>query len=133
MRRRSLLPAALVTVALLSGCGGANQADQVRAKVQQFARAVAAHDYATLCRQVLAPRLLADIVAGGLTCPQAMRIGLARVQGARLVIGSVSVNGSHASVQALSQAVHEATLLTTLELVRTGGGWRVASLGRATG
>jgi len=116
----------------LAGCG-ASATSQVRTKVMQFAVAVHTHDYRTICTQALGPTLLADIAAGGLSCEKAMSLSLGRVTGARLVIGTISVNGTTASVQTVTQATGERTTFATLELAKVAGGWRIESLGNAAG
>lgn len=110
---------------------GASQQSEVRAKVMQFASAVHDHDYRALCAQVLAPALLADIASGGISCEKALGLGLAGVRDARLVIGTITITGSRASVVTLTQAHGERSALATLELTHTGAGWRIASLGNA--
>ena len=126
LRRNGI--AAIAAALVLAGCGQSDS-DQVRAKVRQFARAAAAHDYVTICRDVLAPSLLADLKNGGIACVQAMRISFSHVTSPRLVIGNVEVAGSSATVLTISQAKGEKTLLTSLKLVKTGGGWRISALG----
>ncbi|HET9719170.1 MAG TPA: hypothetical protein VFP55_03745 [Solirubrobacteraceae bacterium] len=123
---------AVLAAVALAGCGTSVQS-QVRSTVREFATAVQHHDLRTLCDHVLAPTLLADIASGGITCEHALSLGLAGVRDARLVIGSVSVSGRHASVVTLSQAAGEHSVVATLELIRTAAGWRIASLGNATG
>jgi hypothetical protein len=123
---------ALVAATALAGCG-ASQATQVRDKVKQFARAVAARDYATICRDTLAPNLLADLAKGGIGCRQAMAIALGRVNSPHLVIGPVRVGGGTASVLTISQARGQKTVLTSLRLVRTSSGWRISALGSPVG
>jgi hypothetical protein len=132
-RRLPVAPLALATVVLslaLAGCG-ASETSQVRSKVMQFATAAHGHDYRTICSHVLAPTLLADIVTGGISCEKAMTLALGSVRGARLVIGTIKVSGSQASVVTLTQAKGEKTTLATLELTRLSVGWRIASLGNA--
>ena len=114
----------------LAACGTSQQSE-VRAKVMQFATAVHHHDYHALCGEVLAPALLADIASGGISCEKALSLGLGAVRDARLVIGTITVTGSRASVVTLTQARGERTALATLVLTRTGAGWRIASLGNA--
>jgi hypothetical protein len=76
---RALLAVVATTAAcLLAGCGTSDH-DQVQAKVEQFVRAIAAHDYRTICTQVLGPHLLGQLAAGGIGCEQAMGISLGRV------------------------------------------------------
>jgi hypothetical protein len=129
--RLSLLVAIGVAL-VLAGCG-ASETSQVRTKVMQFATATHRHDYRTICTQILAPELLADIASGGLSCERAMSLALTRVRGARLVIGPIKVSGAHASVVTLTQATGEKTALATLELTRIPAGWRIASLGNPAG
>ncbi len=113
---------------LLAGCGTSDR-DQVRAKVDQFLKATARKDYATLCHQVLAPGLLAHLAAGGIQCEQAMQIALGAVKSPALSIGRVDVRGDKASVITLTTATGQQASLDAIELTKTGSGWRVESLG----
>lgn len=132
MRPTRLLavPAALALSVGLAGCG-AGAAGQVRAKVKQFAEAAAHHDYRTICQDVLAPSLLERLVDAGVSCERATELGLAGARNPRLVIGTVTVKGRTATVLTVTQAKGEKTVLSTLELVETVNGWRIASLGAA--
>jgi hypothetical protein len=114
----------------LAGCG-ASQTNLVRAKVMQFATASHAHDYTTICRQVLAPVLLADIASGGISCEKAMSLALGTVRDARLTVGTIKVSGSTASVLTSTQATGEKTAVAILELTKMPDGWRIESLGNA--
>jgi hypothetical protein len=118
----------LAIAAGLAGCGG-NESDLVKAKVREFARATAAHAYERICHDVLAPALLSDMAKGGIGCTQALSIGLRDVSSPRLAIGSVTISGNDATVLTISQARGQKTVLTSLKLVRTGGGWRISALG----
>jgi hypothetical protein len=111
----------------LAGCGAGAQ-DQVRAKVDQFLGAIAAHNYRTLCSQVLAPSLLARLKGSGITCEQAMRISLANVHDPILSIGRITVNGSSAQAITLSGAAGQKGAFESIRLVDTGSGWRISSL-----
>lgn len=113
---------------LLGGCGTSDR-DQVAAKVNQFLKATAGKDYATLCDHVLAPVLLAHLAAGGIKCEQAMQIALGSLKSPALSIGRVDVHGSSASVITLSTAAGQEASLDAIELIKTGNGWRVQSLG----
>jgi hypothetical protein len=128
---RGLRLAALATFAAiagtLAGCS-ASDSDQVKAKVEQFLHATATHDYHTLCDQVLAPGLLARLAAGGIGCEQAMAIALGNVRAPVLSIGRITVSGSAAQAITLSGAADQAGAFETIELVRTGQGWRVSAL-----
>jgi hypothetical protein len=123
-----LVPALACAVIALGGCG-ASDSDQVRSKMQQFLHATAGRDYRTLCRQVLAPSLLSRFTAVNVPCEDAMRIALEGVQNPVLSIDKITVKGSSASAITLSGAHGESGSLDTVELVKTGRGWRVASLG----
>jgi hypothetical protein len=100
----------------------------VRSKVEQFIKAVRVRDYATICRQVLAPPLLADLAQGGVGCEQALGVALAGVHQPSLVIGRVTVSGHTASALTLSSASGQSGVLTSIQLVRTPDGWRVSGL-----
>jgi hypothetical protein len=133
LRRTAAVVLGLLLISLvLAGCG-ASATSQVRTKVMQFATAAHTHDYRTICAQVLAPTLLADIASGGISCERALRLALGSVRGARLVIGTIRLTGAHASVMTLTQAKGERATLATLELTRSSVGWRIASLGNPTG
>jgi hypothetical protein len=122
------LVAPLALALLVAGCGQSDK-DQVTAKVKEFVTAVAGKDYKTLCGDVLAPVLLADLKAGGIRCEQAMQISLAHVTAPSLAIGKVTVSGDSAQALTLSTAKGQAAALATIKLVKTGDGWRVSSLG----
>ena len=51
------------------------------------------------------------------------------MQDPRLTVGTVSVDGDRATAEVRSSAAGEAPSQDTLELVRVGDGWRIASLG----
>ncbi len=85
----------------LAGCGSSPR-QQVEAKVQQFAHATASHNYAMLCNDVLAPRLVAHLTAAGISCRQAMRIFTSSVQNPTISISKVTVRGSTATAVVLA-------------------------------
>jgi hypothetical protein len=112
---------------VLAGCGTSN-ADQVKAKVDQFVTAAASRKYATICQQVLAPSLVARLEEAGVTCPQAMEIAFGNVQDPTISIGKVTVSGNRASVLTLSAAKNQDASLEAIDLLKTSKGWRLASL-----
>jgi hypothetical protein len=112
----------------LSGCG-ASERDDVQAKVEQFAKAAAGKDYKTICTQVLAASLLEHLAAGGVPCEQAMQLALSAVHSPTLSIGRVTISGSTASVITLTAAHGQEASLDAIDLVKTGQGWRITSLG----
>ena len=119
---------AAMAVLGLSSCGSDNPTAAVRAKVQQFAAATRGHDYATICKQVLAPSLVAHLSATGVSCEQAWQLGLGSVTNPTLSIGQIKVKGSNASVIVLALAQNQSAALDTIELIKTSGGWRILSL-----
>ena len=118
---------AAIAILALSGCG-ANAPDAVKAKMQQFATATAEHDYATICRQVLAPDLTAHLAATGVTCEQAWQLALSSVKNPYISVGKITVKGSKATAIVLSVARNQRSSLNAVGLVKTGSGWRIESL-----
>ena len=114
----------------LAGCGS-SASDQVRAKVQQFARAVTAKDAGTLCGEVLATTLLERFAAVGLPCDRAMQTFLSSVHNPSLQVGRVVVKGKQAEAIILTRARGQEGSLDALELVDTSAGWRVYGLGQS--
>jgi hypothetical protein len=111
----------------LAGCG-ATSGDQVQAKLQQFAHAVAAKDAPTLCRQVLAPSLVNRLEAAGLSCHQAMETFLASVSDPTMSVSKVHVKGSTATAVVLTGARGQPAAIESVNLVNTDNGWRLTSL-----
>jgi hypothetical protein len=111
----------------LAGCGAsANQ--QVQAKLQQFAHAVANRDAAALCQQVLAPALVQRFTAAGLDCEQAMRTYFDSVTDPTLSVSKVRIHGSSASAVVLARALGQQAALESVQLTNTKNGWRLESL-----
>ena len=126
MRPGRWLPLLGVAYAL-SGCG-ANAPDQVQAKLQQFAHAVASRDTGTLCSQVLAPDLVAHLNAAGLSCRQAMQTFVDSVTDPTLSVSKVHVKGASASAVVLARAKGQQSSLESVQLTDTRHGWRLTSL-----
>jgi hypothetical protein len=134
MLRPVALRPALVVVAVcaLAGCGDSGPTDeqQVRATLAEFERAVAARDYRTACERILAPKLIATVEQVGLSCEVALRKGFKDVRDPHLTVGAVAIDDGKATAEVRSSAAGEAPSRDTLELVRVGDRWRIASLGR---
>ena len=123
--------AALAAAALVAGCGSGPSDEQLVARtVNAFARASAAHDYATLCSRILAPSLVSQVTQIGLPCPKALEKGLGDVRDPRLSIGAITVDGDRAHVEVRTSAAGQKPSSDTLQLVKVRGSWRIASLGR---
>jgi hypothetical protein len=117
----------VVTTCSLAGCG-ASAKSQVRAKVQQFASATSHKDYGTICREVLAPALVAHLTSNHIPCEKAMQLALGSVQHPTLSIGPITVKGKAASVYTLTLAQGQQASLDVLQLIDTSDGWRISSL-----
>ncbi len=111
----------------LTGCG-ASASDQVQAKLEQFAHAVAVRDTGTLCQQVLAPDLVGHLNAAGLSCDQAMKLFVQSVSKPSLSVTKVHVKGASASAVVLARAQGQPSSLESVLLTNTKKGWRLASL-----
>jgi hypothetical protein len=124
------LMAAVLASALalaLAGCG--SDQNQITDKVHQLAQAVGDRDYQTICDQILAPSLVNRLVGNGIPCVQAMQVALQGVQQPVISIGKIIVHGSTADAITLTVARGQRASLATIELVKTGRGWRIAALG----
>ena len=117
-----------VACLLLAGCGS-SPTQQVRAKVQQFAVAVAHRDARTICTEVFSPSLVKRFASAGVGCKRALDIFLSGLRHPTLAVGRVSVHGSKASAMTLSGASGQTASLRPVELVKTSAGWRIAALG----
>lgn len=138
-RATTVSAAGLVAATLLAtGCGGDKKADakpkptaelQVRAVVRAFGAASAAKDYAAICDRLIAKSLSDNVEELGLPCEEAFAKGLGSVEGARLRIDGVRLDGAvKAYAKVHTTAVGQAPSDDVLELIRVGGAWRIASL-----
>jgi hypothetical protein len=128
VRRPSV--ALVLAFAALSGCGGGpTDEQQVRDTVDAFSKATAAKDYHTMCKRLLAPKLLEQVRQAGLPCEVALSKSLAAVKDPKLSIGRIAVDGSSATADVRTTAAGEQPSRDTLQLSRIGGRWRIASLG----
>ena len=130
--RRALVAAALAAT-LLAGCGdeGPSTQQQVRTTLDEFARAMTAKDYQSLCDKVLAPKLKEKLQQVGLPCEIAMQRAFQDVQNPRLTIGKVTVakDEKSATAEVRTSASGQSPSQDTVELVPVKAGWRVSTLG----
>lgn len=129
MRRITALPPVALAALVLSGCGGgADQSAQVRATVVEYGQAVAAKDYAKICR-LFAPNLLRQMASINLPCTTALsRSNLRAVVAPTLTVLGVKVTGQRALATVHTAAANQQPANTTLGLVKVADGWRLASL-----
>jgi hypothetical protein len=115
----------------LTGCGDSGPTDEerVRATLAEFQRATEAGDYKALCDRILAPELIGTVEQIGLPCEVALEKGFEDVEDPRLTVGAIEVREDRASAEVRSSAAGESPSQDTVELVRIGEGWRIASLG----
>ena len=108
--------------------GGPSDEEQVHATLTAFGRATAAKDYQRALRQAARPEAGRRPSSVGLPCEVALKQGLGDVRQPRLTIGAVTVTARRRSPRSARSAEGQAPSKDTLELERTGGGWRIASL-----
>ena len=127
--------AVLALAVVIAGCGEKTPTDeeQVRTTLTAFSRATAAKDYQKLCDKLLAPSLVSDLKKIGLPCEIALQQGLGDVRQPRLIVGAVTVTGKTAVAEVRTSAEGETPSKDTIELERTGAGWRIASLTTPSG
>ena len=130
---RSRPPVVLLAALALAGCGdsGPSAEAQIRTTLNDFQRATADHDYATLCERVLAPELVDTVEQIGLGCEAALERAFAEVRDPRISVGAVTVDGDRATAEVRSSAAGQEPSEDTIELVRVGDAWRIASLAGA--
>jgi hypothetical protein len=129
-------PVLLVLAACaLVGCGesGPSDEEQIRSTLAAFQRATADRDYGALCDRILAPELIETVKQIGLPCAVALEKGFEDVRDPRLTVGSITVADDSATAQVRSSAAGQTPSEDTVELVRVGDGWRIASLGEGAG
>jgi Putative lumazine-binding len=118
----------LLAAAVLAGCGGPSDEQQVRATITDFARATAQKDYARICKQLFAARLVEQLQQVNFPCDRALKRAFSHVKDPRVSVGTVKVDGTKASAQVRSSATGEKPSQDTIELVKVDGRWRIDSL-----
>ena len=132
LRPVAIRPALLVLAACLAaGCGesGPTDEERIRATLTEFQRATAERDYGRLCERILAPELVDSVKQVGLPCELALEKGFEDVESPRLAVGAIRLREGRATAEVRSSAEGEAPSQDTIELVRVGEDWRIASLG----
>jgi hypothetical protein len=125
----------VIAACALAGCGdsGPSDEEQIRSTLAAFQRATADRDYGALCDRILAPKLIDTVKQIGLPCEVALEKGFEDVRDPRLTVGAITVADDSATAQVRSTAEGQTPSEDTVELVRVGDAWRIASLGDGAG
>jgi hypothetical protein len=126
-----------VAALALSGCslGGDKEPAPARgapsavaATVQALDQAIRARDFRGVCFELFTPA--ARRRAGGKDCERLLRSSARDVRRPRIRVVAIRIDGTrHATVRVRSTATGQRPLVDEIELVREGGGYRIASLG----
>jgi hypothetical protein len=119
------------SLALLAGCGGAGNEQQVRDTLQRFQKATASQDYRALCTKLLARSVIDRLRSVGLPCEVALRTGLGSVRQPKLKVTRVKIRGSTALAEVRSGAAGQSASTDTVRLVKEDGDWRLTALSGA--
>lgn len=131
MSRRPLPAALIALAALLAGCGGQPSSveefegaeRQVAQTVENLSDAGRDKDERRICRQILAESVVERLGE----CERKVDEALKDADSFELDVTGVRIEGSRAVARVESGG--EQDEVERLELVRAGGGWRIASLG----
>ena len=127
--RRALIASVCALAAALAGCGGPSDDEQVRDTLARLERATATHDFRALCDRVFARALVRRLAEVGLPCPEALRRSvLGSVRDPGVEVRRVRIDGSRAFALVRTTASNQRPLVTTIQLTKESGSWRVAQL-----
>jgi hypothetical protein len=140
-------PARIVTLLVvlplvLSACGQTSkdsakdfQGEQkaVAQTVEDLQSASSKGDQGKICTQLLAPALVNQIkTASKDTCENAVNDALGDADTFELQVKKVAIDGDKATATVTSDAGGNKDRTDTLQLVKVGNGWKIATLGSAT-
>lgn len=118
-----------------AGCGGKDQGPNARkpaleagAVVNTFERDLLAGNYQHICDKIFTSQVREQ--AGGRGCAGFLRRTAGPVKRPRIEVKNVAVKGDTAKVKVETSASRQAVVPETIELVRQGGRFRIASLSR---
>jgi hypothetical protein len=134
MRRLLVIPAAAALA--LSACGSTATSSSpvkftgaqkdVADVVEQLSTAGRRRDAKTICSEILAKQLLAELKTAGGDCETEMKNAIEDASDYDLQVRSVKVNGNNATAQVRQGDDGE---VATFTFVKEGGGWRASALG----
>jgi hypothetical protein len=128
---------AAVLLATLSGCGAAatesaedfeGEEAVVAVVVDDLVEAARDDEPARICDDLLAPALLATLRQAGTDCEEAVADALDDADSLELEVREVRVSGDEATAEVVATGRGDDEQ-DTLEFVRAGSEWRIASLG----
>jgi hypothetical protein len=128
-------PLLLLALCVVVGCGesGPSDEEQIRSALAEFGRATGERDYRALCDRILAPKLVETVEQIGLPCEQALAKGFEDVREPQISVGAVTVNDGTATAQVRSSAAGQEPSEDTVDLIKVGDAWRIASLSGEAG
>jgi hypothetical protein len=117
-----------------AGCGGdwkprpiSGPAKEAASVVQRLQEATAKRDWEAICRDLFSRRVREQ--AGGKDCPRFVKRQAGDVRKPRIEVKRITIRRDSASVRVVTRASGQAPAPETIELVREGGRFRIASLG----
>jgi PAS domain-containing protein len=127
----AVLLAAAFALPVAAGCGEDDE-QEVRDTLARLEKAVAALDWQALCDSIFARDLAQRITRVFPSCEAAMRrSAFAEARQPGIDVERIRISGDRAFAQVTSTAVGQQPARVTIELVREGDSWRVASLAGA--
>jgi hypothetical protein len=131
-----VLAAIISTVVLACGCGSGKgsprpvqgAAREVASVVSALEKATAHRDFEAICRDLLSSSVRRQ--AGADECPDLMRARAKEIRKPHIRIRSIEVSRAGAIVRVSTTAEGQARVDDVIRLVREGGSYRIASLGR---
>ena len=121
---------------IAAGCGGSGSgkpapiqgpAAEVAAVVERLHTALAAHDFAVVCDELLSSAERRQ--AGGSECPRLLATTARDLRKPRIAIQTIELSGDRALVKVTTTAEGQAPANDVIRLVRQHGRFRIASLG----
>ena len=122
---------------IVGGCGGgggakpvpiSGPAKQVASVIQRLQKATSAHDFATICDELLSADTRKRL--GGQDCATVLSERAGGVRRPRIRIQAIDVQDGRAAVRVRTTAVGQAPTTDVIRLVRENGSFRIDSLGR---
>lgn len=124
--------AALAATPLAAGCGGGEDRlpddVQVRRTLDTFGRSIRSADYTTICKKLLAKRVVDRLKRVGLPCEQAVARGFGQVREPKITVGKITVSDDTASARVKTEAQGQRPSEDTMLLVRQDDDWRISDL-----